>query len=196
MRSRAAVAILEGAGFSQAVSMEGGIKVWQGSVAEGPPETGMAFFSSAEKAQDLAALAWIIEEGTCTFYKRLIPSIGDRDAAELLGQLSRAEEHHKSMLAELYRTFTGAEFVPPAQTAKDVVMEGGLPIEKALSWSEGKKIADILDLLMSLETNAYDLYIKMQRSLPDDRGKKVFEVLSREEHHHLEHLGAMLEKKL
>jgi rubrerythrin len=196
MRSRSAAAILEGAGFSQAVSMEGGIKAWQGSVAEGSPKTGMAFFSSAEKPQDLAALAWLLEEGTRTFYERLIPSIGDRDAAELLGQLGRAEEHHKSMLAEFYREFAGAEFVPPSQTAKEVVMEGGLSIEKALSWSEGKKIADILDLLMSLETNAYDLYIRMQRSLSDERGKKVFEVLSKEEHHHLERLGAMLEKRV
>jgi rubrerythrin len=100
------------------------------------------------------------------------------------------------MLAEFYREFAGAEFVPPSQTAKEVVMEGGLSIEKALSWSEGKKIADILDLLMSLETNAYDLYIRMQRSLSDERGKKVFEVLSKEEHHHLERLGAMLEKRV
>src|SRR5512139_370513 len=103
MRSRAAAAILEGAGFSQAVSMEGGIKAWQGSLAEGPPEMGMAFFSSAEKPQDLASLAWLLEEGTCTFYKRLIPSISDGEAAELIENLARAEEHHKSMLAGLYR---------------------------------------------------------------------------------------------
>jgi hypothetical protein len=71
VRSRAAAAILAGAGFRKVASMEGGISAWDGLVAAGPPEAGMARFAAAASAEELIALAWYLEAGSRTFYGRI-----------------------------------------------------------------------------------------------------------------------------
>jgi len=55
---------------------------------------------------------------------------------------------------------------------------------------------EILELAISLETNSYDLYIKMERQIEDKNSKQVFVLLSREEKEHLARLAALLDKKL
>ena len=48
--------------------MQGGINAWKGLVAEGAPESGMAYFSPATKPEELIALAWLLEDGSRNFY--------------------------------------------------------------------------------------------------------------------------------
>jgi rubrerythrin len=79
---------------------------------------------------------------------------------------------------------------------EDDVMEGGMLVDEALQWAKGKRTTEILELSLSLETNAYDLYLKMERRTKDQRSAEVFNVLSREEKHHLERLSSMLEKRI
>ena len=52
-------------------------------------------------------------------------------------------------------------------------MEGGVKVDAALLWARDKDVPAILEFAMSLETNSYDLYIKMGRRFEDD-AKKVF----------------------
>lgn len=69
-------------------------------------------------------------------------------------------------------------------------------VDEALQWAKGKKTADILELSLSLETNAYDLYLNMVHRMNDQRSVQVFRVLSREEKRHLEQLGSLFEKRI
>jgi hypothetical protein len=48
--------------------MEGGIHAWKGLRATGAPDAGMAYFDPAKKPEELIALAWMLEEGSCKFY--------------------------------------------------------------------------------------------------------------------------------
>ncbi len=75
-------------------------------------------------------------------------------------------------------------------------MEGGMLISEALKWSEGKAVKEILDLTMSLETNSYDLYLKMERTVEDHRSKQIFKTLSDEEKKHLNQLTSLFLEKL
>ena len=67
---------------------------------------------------------------------------------------------------------------------------------EALQWAKGKKTTDVLELSISLETNAYDLYLHMERRMGEKRAAQVFRVLAGEEKQHLERLGLLLENKI
>ena len=200
-RSRAAAAILLEAGFSDVVSMDGGIHAWKGLVAAGPPEAGMAYFSGKERPEDLIALAWSLEEGSRRFYEEMARSLRDAEAADLFRGLVRAEDHHKAALVGLYREATGdtkAAAIPEmlfAGNAPGSVMEGGIAVEQALEWSKGKGVNDVLDLSISLESHAYDLYVKMERAMEGEGVKRVFQVLAAEEKVHLERMAMMLDQR-
>lgn len=196
MRSRAAAAVLSESGFHNVINMQGGIRAWEGVVAEGAPEAGMAYFGDAARPDELALLAWMLEEGTRQFYLRLDEFIKDEDVRHLFQSLAKAEEAHEKSLAELYKTFSGNSSIDAKLPAeKDEVMEGGVKVDEALLWARDKDVPAILEFAMALETNSYDLYIRMGRRFEGD-AKKVFSLLADEEKRHLERLAKLLEKKI
>jgi rubrerythrin len=75
-------------------------------------------------------------------------------------------------------------------------MEGGVSISASLDWVRGKKLTEVLELAMSLETNSYDLYIKMGRRGSDAKAKELFSLLSTAEKEHLERISGFLDRKL
>jgi rubrerythrin len=75
-------------------------------------------------------------------------------------------------------------------------MEGGMRISEALNWADGKGIKDILDFSIALETNSYDLYLKMERSIEGQGTKKIFTELAGEEKKHLDQLASLLNEKV
>ena len=196
MRSRAAAAILADAGLEKVYNMQGGIKAWEGLVASGSPESGMAYFGDAAQPQELAMLAWMLEDGSRQFYVRMDEHLKDEEAKKLFQSLARAEVAHEKTVAELYRGFTrGRAVEDDLPSGRDDIMEGGIRVAEALLWAKGKDITTILEFAISLETNAYDLYLKMERRLGGDT-KKVFLLLAEEEKQHLERLAELLEKKV
>jgi len=182
--------------------MQGGMRAWEGGVAEGVPGAGTAYFTAAGKPEEVIALAWILEEGSRRFYSELPSLVADEETKRLFSGLTTAEEHHKASLVNLYKTYTGEEPGPDfpgsiVQTeASGDIMEGGMRVSEALKWLKGKNSETIFELAMALETNAYDLYIKMSRQLKDARPREVFDRLSKEEKKHLELLAALFERKV
>ena len=181
--------------------MEGGIRAWEGGVAEGLPEAGMDYFTTAGKPEEFIALAWMLEEGSRRFYAEVPALVADEDTKKLFSELATAEEHHKASLVNLYKTFAGEgprqDFpgpLVPAEATGDI-MEGGMRVSEALEWVKGKNSDAIFELAMALETNSYDLYIKMRRQMKDDKSRQVFDQLSKEEKKHLELLAALFERK-
>ena len=181
--------------------MEGGIKAWQGLVAEGIPEAGMAYFSSATRIEEIIALAWLMEDGSRKFYDGLSKMIQGQEAKALFQDLRNEEENHKTSLYKLHVELLDGTPIPgfPGNVIHgepaDDVMEGGMSVSEALKWSEGKESKEILELSMSLESNSYDLYLKMERKMEDHKAKQVFKTLSKEEKKHLEQLTSLFEKR-
>jgi len=191
-----------GAGFQEVHSMAGGIRAWEGLVAEGIPEAGMAYFSPATRPEEMIALAWILEDGSSKFYESLTETLDGQEAKGLFQNLKRSEENHKTTLWKLFEEISGKtpthEFpnkVIPAKPRGDV-MEGGMLVSEALKWSKGKTLKDILELCISLETNSYDLYLKMERKVEINKAKQVFKTLSEEEKDHLDRLTSLFNKWL
>ena len=200
MRSRSAAAELTGAGLNDVYSMTGGINAWHGLVAEGAPESGMATFSAATSPEVLIALAWFLEDGSRRFYSELSVLMKDRDAQGLFKELMRAEESHQATLMKQYGEISKKTPDVNALTSlispEEETMEGGIPVREAISWVRGKQISGVLELCLALETNAYDLHLKMADRVKDEGSRQVFRVLAVEEKAHLEQLSSLLEKKL
>ena len=180
--------------------MEGGIHAWKGLRATGAPEAGMAYFDPAKKAEELIALAWMLEEGSCKFYAEMQKEARNPEAASLFRELSDDEEKHKSSLFKIYQRRAGKDSDPgfprsllSLESGVDY-LEGGIVLKKALEWAQGKELREIFDFSISLEVNAIDLYIKMERKVGAKEAKEVFQVLSNQERNHLKRLTAALQK--
>lgn len=202
VRSRAAVAVLNNAGFTAAHNLHGGIKAWQGQVATGLPEMLFDYFANAESAADHALFAWALEENTARFYDALSDQLVEEPAvAALFAELAAAEGHHMSSLQAVWEALEGrpapADFpqgLLPAPLGRR--MEGGMDLDEALNWCHGRAGHEILELGMAIEVNAYDHYLALYRAAEDENVRRVFEILAIEENHHLKDLGDLLEKYL
>jgi rubrerythrin len=82
--------------------MGGGIVAWKGLVAGGPPDAGIAYFSSNEKTEKLIVLAWSLEESTRRFYAGLAGSMTDIEGKVLFMELITAEERREASFLALY----------------------------------------------------------------------------------------------
>ncbi len=182
--------------------MEGGIRAWKGLVAEGIPEAGMAYFSPATRPEEMVALAWVLEDGSCKFYESLAKMMEDPKPKGLFENLKRSEENHKTTLWKMYEEISGKvpapEFPDPVipREPRGDVMEGGMLVSEALKWSKGKELKDILELSISLESNSYDLYLKMERKMEGRNPKQVFKTLSEEEKNHLDQLTSLFNTRI
>jgi rubrerythrin len=199
VRSRAAAAVLAREGFKEMHSMEGGIRAWKGLRATGAPDAGMAYFERAKKPEELIALAWMLEDGSCKFYKEMGIKEKSPRGGPLFQELSGDEDKHKSSLFGIYQRLSGKKSDPgfprslvSLETGDDY-LEGGIELKKAVEWSRGKELKDILEFSISLEANAVDLYIKMERKVEGKEAREVFLALSNQERNHLKRLSAALE---
>jgi len=177
--------------------MEGGINSYHGLVATGGPEAGMAWFPEGSDTPQLTAMAWLLEDGTGKFYAHACKHICREDAhRQLISMLESAEDAHKRRLMETCSTLMGRE--PREDFPKGIIempeedyMEGGIKVAEALEWAQGRDIRDVLELMMALEANALDLYIRMSRRVDEDSAK-VFVSIADEERQHLNRLGEAL----
>lgn len=182
--------------------MDGGINAYHGLVATGGPEAGMAWFPDGATTPELTALAWLLEDGTEKFYRSACESIcKEPEHRKLMDTLVAAEDAHKKRLLDICTAMMGRGPMPdfPAgvmDLPQEDVMEGGVKVKDALNWAMGREMPDVIELMMALEANALDLYIRMARRLKGrgEDGAGVFASLADEEREHLERLAGVLER--
>jgi rubrerythrin len=175
--------------------MAGGIDAWNGLVAGGAYEAGLAYFSRASRPEELISLSFALEEGNRVFYERVSQDMKDEEAASIFRSMGQAEERHKETLRELHARVSGRSGnpAPPEGMVAGGLLEGGAPLEETLAWAKGKPPEEILELSIAMEANALDRYIKMGRAVADERSREVFVALSREEQEHLERMASLLD---
>ena len=198
-RSRSGVGILNGAGLEDVYNMEGGILAYNGLVAAGPPEAGVFCFPENMAPEQLIAMAWYIEDGSQRYLDAVKDVAQDQDIKDVFISLSGHKIVHKQSLARLFEKISGQTVGDDFPTSvlprpPHRVMAGCVSVPEAINWSKDKEIADILDLLMGLEANTFDLYLKLGRQVESDRARSVFMKLSEEEVRHLEQLASIFEK--
>lgn len=197
-RSLSAASLLLGAGIKSVMNMEGGIMAYNGATARGAPEAGMFCFPPTLNPGQLAAMAWFLENGTLAFFTGVRDKCNACEEPGLFDELTGAKEAHKKTLAALYQRLTGDE--PTSNFPHNVmelppedIMAGCVKAAAALEWAEGKTPVDVLELVVSLEANALDLYLKLARSASSKEAQKVFSTLSDEQVRTLKRTAAAFE---
>ncbi|MBF0329041.1 MAG: hypothetical protein HQL10_07775 [Nitrospirae bacterium] len=198
-RSRSAAALLVSDGFRSVFNLDGGIKAWNGFVAQGDYGKGMHLLKGGETSEELIMLAWSLEDGSRLFYEKASAMISDNESKELLRLLMSAEARHKEHIMTAYKIVAGAEIEEEVleKAAHKGIMESGEQVEDVIDALRKNNAAleDILEVSMQVEVNALDLYIKMLREIKNERVVSVFASLIDEEKRHLSRLGKLLGEK-
>jgi rubrerythrin len=123
----------------------------------------------------------------------------DNDPArQLFQQLSQIEVKHQDRILEQYAQVTGEAVTREAFETHQVsaVLEGGLTTEEYanLLIPSTDTLADIIELAMSIEAQALDLYLRASRKASDEAGKKALLQIADEEKTHLARLGKLMEE--
>lgn len=194
-RSRSAASFLAEAGMT-AFNMEGGMLAWNGSVAKGPAEAGMDLVKGRTTVEQLAALAWALEEGAAVFYRRLMEHMEDEGMRGLFRALVAAEEGHMQKVVDAYRRTLPEDLRGRVSGERlGSLMEGGFSSDSILEdlRARGSAARDALETAMQIEVNSLDLYVRIIRWSGMPEVKEIFSTLVEEEKSHLARLGALLE---
>lgn len=164
---------------------------------------GMAYFSHADKIEDLISLAWSLEEGTRLFYESLLKSAEGEEEKKIFDWLHNAEIGHQSRLSTLYDDIPGKAFASIGEHTQSLisednaaaVMEGGIKTGEAISWARSRPLHEILEFAIALEAQLYDLYVRLQQRVKGDQ-HDIFSILAEDEKRHLEKLVVLFESRI
>ncbi|QJB58227.1 rhodanese-like domain-containing protein [Pseudodesulfovibrio sp. zrk46] len=201
-RSMAAAILLEGQGFKDLTNMVGGVMAWQGDVAYGPMELGMAEFTGNETPEEIVFKAYAMEESLRVFYLGRADYAETLERIELFTELAEFEEKHKKTLFNLYGRMAGAplsreEFERKALQGASGAAEGGIEIEAFLEEFGGAFEGDtgMLELASMIEAQALDYYLRCAMQAESTEAKDMFQLLAREEKAHLKVLARHMVKR-
>ncbi len=197
-RSRVAAQLLVGRGFKEVYNLQGGIKAWNGLVAEGPVELNMDMVTGDETPPQIIKLAYAMEQSLGEFYRIAKTKTRNNSVVSLLDKLASIEEKHKQYLVELYNEIEAVPITMEAfdGRATDQVMEGGFRINEFMEHNEKflSEEQSLLDLSMMLETQALDLYLRFADKAENEHAQNVLHKIGDEEKQHLIALGKLREQ--
>jgi rubrerythrin len=158
----------------------------------------MHVFSGEETLEDILVLAYSLEQGLQDFYRLMADRAQDGGARELFELLAGIEDKHKDRIFAEYRDTVSS---PPERSDFEnrVVakfMEGGMTTEEYFRHYrlDMSSRPDILDMAMTIEAQALDLYRRAADRFRDKKITPFFLRLSEEEKEHLRRLGRHMEE--
>lgn len=197
-RSRVAAQMLAGKGFEDIYNLSGGIKAWNGETALLGQEKGLDLFTGNESTEETLLVAYSLEAGLRDYYLTMGKKVGSNDAKKLFQQLSEIETKHQERILEEYGRISDSS--PTKQEFEERlvpgVMEGGMTTEEYsnLFHPDMESVADIIDIAMSIEAQALDLYIRAAERVSHAQSKEELIRIANEERAHLTLLGEMIAK--
>ncbi len=199
-RSRMAAQLLSGQGFDAIINVAGGFNAWTGEAAFLGEEKGLAFFDGVTSVENALAVAYSLEAGLKDFYETMAAKVDNAPARQLFHQLSQIEVKHQDHIIEQYSALTGKSITRDTFETRQVsaVLEGGLTTEEYanLLMPDYDSVAEIIELAMSIEAQALDLYLRASQKAQDEAGKQALIQIANEEKHHLARLGQLMEETL
>jgi rubrerythrin len=190
--------MLAGKGFTEVFNLSGGFKAWKSKAAFGPEDQGLELFSDMESPAKALVVAYGLEAGLHDFYLSMIPKVNNRDVKDLFQKLSEIEVKHQERIFSEYVKMT-ASSETKAEFEDNIVsraVEGGLTTEEYINrfrpdWDAA---IDIIELAMSIEAQALDLYQRASGKSADPQSQKALVQIADEERSHLAQLGKLIER--
>ena len=196
-RSRIAAQMIAAQGFSDVYNLSGGFKAWKGDAAFGSEEKGLELFTGNESVEETLVVAYSLEEGLRSFYLEMQDKVNNSDARNLFEKLSEIEVKHQERILDEYRKITGSS-ITREEFEKNIVvnaLEGGLTTEEYanLFHPDWESVTDIIEVAMSIEAQALDLYLRASERSDESQSQKVLRQIADEERTHLAQLGKLIE---
>jgi Rhodanese-related sulfurtransferase len=198
MRSLAAANMIAGQGFREIMSLKGGIMAWEGALAQGPVDLGIAALAEAATPAALLERAWGMELALERFYGALAGRATDPQLAALFRKLAGYEDKHRRTLVEIWSRLEGGEVkafeVRAKATMVTGILEGGVTAKDYLGlMTDPADTAEALELAMAVEAQALDLYMRRAGDAPDADLRRTLMLLAEEERAHLKVLGTFVD---
>ncbi|MDW7772078.1 MAG: rhodanese-like domain-containing protein [Desulfobulbaceae bacterium] len=197
-RSRVAAQMLAGKNFSEVYNLSGGFKGWHGNVAAGREDQGLDLFTGRETPEEVLLVAYSLEKGLRDFYRKIIPATENSPARDLFQKLAGIELNHQKRIFNEYCRITGIE-TEIEKFDREIVapaMEGGIDTEEYMQryGANVESTAEVVDMAMSIEAQALDLYSRAADNAADSAGSEALQQIAREEQEHLTLLGELLDR--
>jgi sulfur-carrier protein adenylyltransferase/sulfurtransferase len=189
--------MLAGKGFNQVINISGGIKAWNDPVALGPEEQGLDLLTGNETIEETLIIAYSLEAGLQDFYVTMIEKVAADEVKFLFRKLSEIEVRHQNRILGEYIQITGKkidrETFESGQVEKTV--EGGLTTDEYIRLfnPDWNALSDIVDLAMSIEAQALDLYTRAANRSADERSRDAMKKIAEEERAHLAQLAKLMD---
>ena len=176
--------------------LEGGILAWDGNTLAAFPR--VAVFDGAADSAALLTTAMNLEKGAFRFYAGVLQAAAPEALRPMLDKLSRAEEAHAR---RVYRHLVAVDATVPsfedlyAGLAGDVLEGGGTINEMTARFSEmfGDSCLNIVEIGLSIEFAAFDLYRTMAERATDPAAKRTFLEIAQAEKGHMRMLSRGIE---
>jgi rubrerythrin len=189
--------MLAGKGFNQVINVSGGIKAWEDPVAFGSEELGLDLLTGNESIEETLIIAYSLEAGLQDFYVTMIDKVDADEVKSLFRKLSDIEVIHQNRILKEYVLITGKEIDRDTFESEQVekAVEGGLTTDEyiRLFKPDLNVLSDIVDLAMSIEAQALDLYTRVANRSTDERSRGALNKIAEEERVHLEQLATLMD---
>ncbi len=160
----------------------------------------MHVFSGIESLGRILIASYSLEQGLEEFYLVMAKEVENDSAKLIFERLAGIEEKHKDLIYDKYKDIEAA---PSSQEdfEKQIqadYMEGGMTTEEYLQRFKPDKDSpqEVIELAMSIEAQALDLYQRAADSYQDSEINSFFKRMSGEEKEHLFRLGELMEEVL
>jgi rubrerythrin len=197
-RSRVAAQMLAGKGFGKVYNLSGGFNEWKSEAAFGSQDLGLELFTGDEAPEKTLVVAYSLEDGLRDFYLSMIKEVENNDVKNLFQKLSAIEIKHQDRIYSEYITITGRP-VSREEFEKGIVSdvaEGGLTTDEYINLFQPdlESAKDMIDLAMSIEAQALDLYMRAADRSGNPQSKTMLIQIADEERAHLTQLGKLMER--
>jgi len=189
--------MLAGKGYKNIINLSGGIKAWDGDTAYHAEETGMQLFEDATTPEQTLIVAYSLEAGLREFYLSMAKKVSNTEARGLFETLSAIEVKHQERIFRQYQALFREDVSREAFESEQIqsATEGGLTTEEYIDFfkPDMDSPVDIIELAMSIEAQALDLYSRAGEHADDRRSREFLEQMADEERTHLNQLGKLMD---
>lgn len=189
--------MLSGKGFRRVINVAGGFRAWNGEKAFFGEEKGLELFLGTESTEETLIIAYGLELGLEEFYISMSKTTENEAVSELFKKLSRIEVNHRERIFQEYIRVSGrtASLEEFSSGLAAPVAEGGMSTEEYIKFfnPDRKSPEGVLDLAMSIEAQALDLYFRASERAKEDANRKFLSKMAEEERSHLRQLGQLMD---
>ena len=177
-------------------NLMGGLLAWEGITIPGFPN--LQVFAKDQQPDMLLKTAMDLEKGAWRFYRHAMVEFGDSPISQVLEQIAIAEKGHASLIYRFARKIGSdlPSFEQYYQILKGNILEGGMSFADAcakLVEVGQQRVAPVIDLALSIEYAAYDLYRAMAERTEDSEASATFLAVAQAEKDHMRSLARALE---